>query len=121
MSTFNISGWTLGSSLLALGLNVWQAFICIIIGEILVGLAVTANGLCGGDWHVGFPMINRFVWGLYGSFFPLALRILLSFVWVSSSVLFDYLRAHQGNNSMDVSSGLGLKSFVMFGLSLQNS
>ncbi|KAJ6554889.1 NCS1 nucleoside transporter family [Mycena vulgaris] len=77
----NISGWTTASSLLALGLNVWQSILTVIIGNIIVGFAVALSGLPGGDWHIGFPVINRYVWGMYGSFFPLLMRIMLSFVW----------------------------------------
>ncbi|KAJ7166348.1 NCS1 nucleoside transporter family [Mycena crocata] len=77
----NISGWTTASSLLSLGLNVWQAILAVTIGNIIVGFAVALNGLPGGEWHIGFPVINRYVWGIYGSFFPLLMRIMLSIVW----------------------------------------
>ncbi|KAJ7465096.1 NCS1 nucleoside transporter family [Mycena latifolia] len=75
----NISGWTTASSLLSLGLNVWQAMLTVIIGNIIVGFAVALTGLPGGTWHI-VPS-SRSVWGMYGSFFPLLLRIMLSFVW----------------------------------------
>ena len=42
-------------------------------GEVIVA--------CGAEWHVGFPIYNRFVWGVFGSFFPLLMRITLSSVW----------------------------------------
>ncbi len=81
LTGFNISGWTTASSLLGLGLNVWQAMVSVVIGQLIVGLAVVANGFVGAEWHVGFPVYNRFVWGVFGSFFPLSMRILLSLVW----------------------------------------
>ncbi|KAJ7082975.1 NCS1 nucleoside transporter family [Mycena epipterygia] len=84
----NISGWTTASSLLALGLNVWQALLSVILGNMIVGVAVALNGLPGGDWHVGFPVINRYVWGIYGSFVPLLMRIMLSFVWYGAQTWF---------------------------------
>ncbi|KAJ7465101.1 NCS1 nucleoside transporter family [Mycena latifolia] len=76
----NISGWTTASSVLSLGLNVWQAMLTVIIANIIVGFAVALTGLPGGTWHIGFPVLNRSVWGMYGSFFPLLLRIILSFI-----------------------------------------
>ncbi|KAK7024500.1 hypothetical protein VNI00_016252 [Paramarasmius palmivorus] len=84
----NISGWTTASSLLALGLNVWQAMLTVIIGQIIVGIAVALNGMPGGQWHIGFPVMNRYVWGMYGSFFPLLMRIMLSFVWYGCQTWF---------------------------------
>ncbi|KAF5374313.1 hypothetical protein D9758_004633 [Tetrapyrgos nigripes] len=84
----NISGWVAASSLLALGLNVWQSMLTVIIGNIIVGFAVALNGLPGGEWHIGFPVINRYVWGVYGSFFPLIMRIMLSFVWYGTQTWF---------------------------------
>ena len=81
LTGLNISGWTTASSLLGLGLNVWQAMISVIVGYLIVACAVVGNGFVGAEWHVGFPIYNRFVWGMYGSFFPLLMRILLSLVW----------------------------------------
>lgn len=81
LTNFNIAQWTTASSLLGIGLNVWQAMVSIIVGELIVGFAVVANGLVGAEWHVGFPIYNRFVWGMFGNFFPLLMRITLSIVW----------------------------------------
>ncbi|KAI0325978.1 NCS1 nucleoside transporter family [Cubamyces sp. BRFM 1775] len=88
LTGFNISGWTTASSLLGIGLNVWQAMVSVIVGQIVVGVAVVGNGFVGAEWHVGFPVYNRFVWGMYGSFFPLLMRILLSIVWYGVQLVF---------------------------------
>ncbi|KAH9895754.1 NCS1 nucleoside transporter family [Cubamyces lactineus] len=88
LTGFNISGWSTASSLLGLGLNVWQAMVSVVIGQLIVACAVVANGFVGAEWHVGFPVYNRFVWGLYGSFFPLLMRILLSIVWYGVQLVF---------------------------------
>ncbi|KAI0367930.1 NCS1 nucleoside transporter family [Pilatotrama ljubarskyi] len=88
LTGFNISGWTTASSLLGLGLNVWQALISVVIGYLIVACAVVGNGFVGAEWHVGFPIYNRFVWGVFGSFFPLLMRILLSIVWYGVQLVF---------------------------------
>ncbi|KAJ2995440.1 hypothetical protein NUW54_g7386 [Trametes sanguinea] len=49
---------------------------------------LVANGFVGAEWHVGFPVYNRFVWGVFGSFFPLLMRILLSIVWYGVQLVF---------------------------------
>ncbi|KAH9849118.1 NCS1 nucleoside transporter family [Lenzites betulinus] len=88
LTGFNISGWTTASSLLGIGLNVWQALVSVIIGNLIVAIAVVANGYVGAEWHVGFPVYNRFVWGVFGSFYPLLMRILLSIVWYGVQLVF---------------------------------
>ncbi|ORX40323.1 NCS1 nucleoside transporter family [Kockovaella imperatae] len=84
----NISGWSGGSALLSLGLTVGQSMAVAVIGNLLVATCVVLTGLVGARWHVGFPMWNRMTWGLWGSLFPLANRIILSFTWSSTQAWF---------------------------------
>ncbi|KAF2194343.1 NCS1 nucleoside transporter family protein [Zopfia rhizophila CBS 207.26] len=94
----NISTYLTGSALIPLGLTWWQAFICIAIGNLLATLFVVLNSLPGAYYHgspsrntfqqsslkmgvVGFPVVNRMVWGMWGSQFAIWNRIFLSLVW----------------------------------------
>ncbi|EER25466.1 NCS1 nucleoside transporter family protein [Coccidioides posadasii C735 delta SOWgp] len=77
----NISTYMTGSSLIALGLSWWQAIIAIVIGNLLATAFVVLNSLPGAYYNIGFPVVNRYVWGLYGSQFVIWNRILLSIVW----------------------------------------
>ncbi|KAK2734591.1 hypothetical protein FQN57_001638 [Myotisia sp. PD_48] len=77
----NISTYMTGSSMIALGLLWWQAIIAILVGVALATLFVVLNSLPGAYYHIGFPVVNRYVWGLYGSQFVIWNRILLSVVW----------------------------------------
>jgi nucleobase:cation symporter-1, NCS1 family len=43
--SFNVGGWTTGSSVISLGLNVWQAMLTIIIAHTFVGLVCIAMGV----------------------------------------------------------------------------
>ncbi|KAI1912001.1 hypothetical protein LOZ53_002329 [Ophidiomyces ophidiicola] len=74
----NISTYMTGSSLIGLGLTWWQAIISIVIGNLLATVFVVLNSLPGAYYHIGFPVVNRYVWGLYGSQFVIWNRILLS-------------------------------------------
>ncbi|EFE44577.1 hypothetical protein TRV_00643 [Trichophyton verrucosum HKI 0517] len=76
----NISSYMTGSSLIALGLHWWQAIIAIVIGNLLATLFVVLNSLPGAYYHLGFPVVNRYVWGMYGSQFVIWNRIFLSIV-----------------------------------------
>ncbi|OAL62470.1 NCS1 nucleoside transporter [Trichophyton rubrum] len=62
----NISSYMTGSSLIALGLPWWQAIIAIVIGNLLAAVFVVLNSLPGAYYHLGFPVVNRYVWGMYG-------------------------------------------------------
>lgn len=48
------------------------------IGNILATIFVILNSVPGAYYHIGFPVVNRYVWGMYGSAFVIWNRILLS-------------------------------------------
>jgi NCS1 family nucleobase:cation symporter-1 len=81
LTNTNISTYQVGSSLIALGLKWWQAIIAIIVGNILATVFVVLNSMPGAYYNLGFPVVNRYVWGMYGSAFVIYNRILLSLVW----------------------------------------
>ncbi|KAJ2957515.1 hypothetical protein NQ176_g11240 [Zarea fungicola] len=78
-----ISNWQLGSSLVASGLSVWQTVISVIIGKLIIAAVQVFGGWIGAEWHIGYPILARLLWGVYGSFFAIAQRLLLSFIWYS--------------------------------------
>ncbi|KAM0326992.1 hypothetical protein ACHAQA_006113 [Verticillium albo-atrum] len=84
--SFNIGGWTTGSALIALGLNVWQAMLTVIVGHCLVGLICVLTGAPGAKWHIGFCILQKSIWGMWGAFIPMVQRIMLSFIWYSTQV-----------------------------------
>ncbi|PNS14447.1 Thiamine transporter isoform D [Sphaceloma murrayae] len=84
--SFNIGGWTTGSSLIALGLNVWQCMITVIVGNILVGVFCVLSGAPGAKYHIGFPVIQRSSWGVKGYIFVVVQRVFLACIWFSTQV-----------------------------------
>lgn len=54
--------------------------VIIVANMLIVGFS-TLVAWCGLKWHIGFTIQNRFTWGLRGSYVPLALRVLLNFLW----------------------------------------
>jgi nucleobase:cation symporter-1, NCS1 family len=59
----NISTYQTGSSLIATGLNYWQAIIVILIGNALASTFAVVNSVSGAASHLGFPIVSRSVWG----------------------------------------------------------
>jgi NCS1 family nucleobase:cation symporter-1 len=76
-----VSNWQLGGALVASGLSVWQAMISIILGKCIVAAVAISNGYVGAEWHIGFPVVSRYIWGVRGQFILLVQRIILSLVW----------------------------------------
>ncbi|ODN77201.1 hypothetical protein L202_05723 [Cryptococcus amylolentus CBS 6039] len=81
--SFNIGGYTTGSSLISLGLNVWQSMLVVIIGHIINGFTCVGTGWPGGKYHIGYPILQRAAWGTRGADFVIALRIVLTFTWIA--------------------------------------
>ncbi|KAL7415618.1 NCS1 nucleoside transporter family [Mrakia frigida] len=80
-TSINIGGLTGSASILSLGLSVPQAVACDVIGSVIICAALVANGCQGGKWHIPFAVGNRAGWGVRGSWFVVANRLILSFCW----------------------------------------
>ncbi|TQV94190.1 NCS1 nucleoside transporter family protein [Cordyceps javanica] len=74
----NTTTFITGSALIPLGLSWWQAVICIVVGNLIALAAVLANSMAGPRYHIGFPVISRSIWGMWGSQFTIWNRIFLS-------------------------------------------
>ncbi|CCH41922.1 putative membrane protein [Wickerhamomyces ciferrii] len=83
LMSLSITSWQSCSSLLALGLNVWQSMICIILAKFLIFGIALSHGWGGAVWHVGYPVYGRYTFGMLGSFLALIQRIVLCCVWYS--------------------------------------
>ncbi|OAA69741.1 NCS1 nucleoside transporter family protein [Cordyceps fumosorosea ARSEF 2679] len=77
----NTTTFITGSALIPLGLSWWQAVICIVVGNLIALAAILASSTAGSRYHIGFPVISRSVWGMWGSQFTIWNRIFLSIVW----------------------------------------
>ena len=64
-----------------MGMSWWEAIIAIIAGNIISAILLVLNSLPGAYYHVGFPVVNRSVWGMWGSQFVIWNRIFLSIMW----------------------------------------
>ncbi len=54
--------------------------IATIIGKLIISAVAIFNGWAGAEWHIGFPVFSRVIWGMYGSYLALVQRILLGLV-----------------------------------------
>ncbi|KAI0463634.1 hypothetical protein LJB42_002638 [Komagataella kurtzmanii] len=73
--------WQTCSSLLSLGLSVWESMVIVIISKALIFAVALSHGWGGGVWHVGYPIYGRFSFGIFGSYLAVGQRIVLAIVW----------------------------------------
>ncbi|KAE8163393.1 permease for cytosine/purines, uracil, thiamine, allantoin-domain-containing protein [Aspergillus tamarii] len=76
----SLTNWQLGGSLVASSLSVWQTMVAVILGRTIAAIVAILIGYIGAEWHIGFPVYSRAIWGVFGAFFPTLLRIGLTVV-----------------------------------------
>jgi NCS1 family nucleobase:cation symporter-1 len=81
----SFGNWTLGSSMIGIGLNWWQAIIVIFVSQFISTIAMFFNSRCASVYHIGYPVVARSVFGMWGSFYVVAARAMLAIVCESIS------------------------------------
>jgi NCS1 family nucleobase:cation symporter-1 len=54
---------------------------------------IVLNGRAAATYHIGFPVLSRASWGLYGHYFSVILRALLGIIWGGEDSLDSELSA----------------------------
>lgn len=80
-ATATVSNWYGASAGQALGLSMWESLGCSVAGQILIAVIITLNGRAGAVWHIGFPILNRSAFGIYGAWWPTFNRAVMAIVW----------------------------------------
>lgn len=78
-----MDNWTLGSALIGVGMVWWQAIVGIFIAQFIGAAASALNSHCAEMYHIGFPMVARSVFGMYGSFYAVGARAVLAAIYYS--------------------------------------
>lgn len=68
--SFNINTWMISASMIVGGLSWWQSWLCVWIGYAISGFFVTLTGRIGATYHIGFPVVSRSSFGIWGSLWP---------------------------------------------------
>lgn len=77
----SFGNWTLGSTMVGLGLNWWEAIIVIFVSQSISSVAMFFNSRCASAYHIGYPVVARSVFGMWGSFYVVAARACLAVIW----------------------------------------
>ncbi len=101
----------------------WQSVIAIVLGKLIISAVAIANGYVGAEYHIGFAVALRYIWGVYGQYLALVQRIVLSLVWFSvqswtgglciQNVLSAVFSSYQHmDNHFPASANLNTKQFI---------
>lgn len=77
----NINTWMISATAIELGLNWWEAWICVWVGYLICGILVATTGRPGAVYHISFPVLSRSSFGTWGSLWPILNRSVLACVW----------------------------------------
>ncbi|KAH6632559.1 permease for cytosine/purines, uracil, thiamine, allantoin-domain-containing protein [Chaetomium tenue] len=79
--SFNINTWMISSSMIVGGLSWWQSWLCVWIGYSISGCFICLTGRIGATYHIGFPVVSRSSFGIWGSLWPVFNRAAMACVW----------------------------------------
>lgn len=52
------------------GLAWWQAWLCVWIGYAIAACFIVLTGRIGATYHIGFPVVGRSSFGIWGCLWP---------------------------------------------------
>jgi nucleobase:cation symporter-1, NCS1 family len=79
----SFGNWTLGSTMIGIGLNYWQSILVIFLSQFISSLAMLFNSRCASVYHIGYPVVARSVFGMWGSYYYVGARAVLAIIWYS--------------------------------------
>ncbi|KAK4228873.1 putative uracil permease [Podospora fimiseda] len=79
--SFNINTWMISASMIVGGLSWWQSWLCVWIGYAISGFFIVLTGRIGATYHIGFPVVARSSFGIWGSLWPVFNRAAMACIW----------------------------------------
>ncbi|KAK4243579.1 permease for cytosine/purines, uracil, thiamine, allantoin-domain-containing protein [Corynascus novoguineensis] len=79
--SFNINTWMISSSMIVGGLSWWQSWLCVWIGYAISGCFICLTARIGATYHIGFPVVSRSSFGIWGSLWPVFNRAAMACIW----------------------------------------
>jgi NCS1 family nucleobase:cation symporter-1 len=73
--------WSLGSTMIGIGLNWWMAILVIFASQLISSIAMFFNSRCASVYHIGYPVVARSVFGMWGSYYFVGARAALAVIW----------------------------------------
>ena len=90
-----IPTYMLASSLIAGGMNWWQAILTIFLGNVIVLIPMVLNAHAGTKYGIPFPVFARASFGLQGTHLPCLLRAIVGCGWFGIQTWIGGAATHQ--------------------------
>ena len=90
-----IPTYMLASSLIAGGMNWWQAILTIFLGNVIVLVPMVLNAHAGTKYGIPFPVFARASFGLLGTHLPCLLRAIVACGWFGIQTWIGGAATHQ--------------------------
>lgn len=87
--SWNVTTWSIGASLIAVGATVRDALLVVFFANSLSAAVMVLNGFAASRYHVGYPVLSRASFGIYGQYFVVVLRSVLGVVWGGVQLYFE--------------------------------
>ncbi|KAH8653799.1 allantoin permease [Xylariales sp. PMI_506] len=87
--SWNVSTWSIGSSLVTVGASVRDALLVVFFANLLSAAVMVLNGYAASRYHVGYPVLSRAGFGIYGQYFVVVLRSVLGIIWGGVQLYFE--------------------------------
>ncbi|KAE8158969.1 permease for cytosine/purines, uracil, thiamine, allantoin-domain-containing protein [Aspergillus tamarii] len=121
--SINFTNWTLGSSMIGIGLSWWQSIVVIFVSQLICSIAMAFNSRAASVYHIGYPCVARSVFGMWGSYYFVGARAVMAVIWYGVQVyygaeyMYNILRAIFGHHFTDIPNRLptsaGITSSLM--------
>lgn len=67
--------------MVGIGLNWWQSILVVFGSQVISSIAMAINSREGEVYHIGYPIVSRSVFGLYGAYYVVVARAILAVVY----------------------------------------
>ena len=59
----------------------WQSILVIFASQLISSIAMFFNSRCASVYHIGYPVVARSVFGMWGSYYFVGARAALAVIW----------------------------------------
>jgi len=87
--SWNVSTWSVGAAIINLGATIRDALLIVLFANLLSAVVIVLNGRAAARYHVGYPVLSRLSFGLYGEYFVIILRSILGIIWGGVQMYFE--------------------------------
>ncbi|MCL6444805.1 MAG: NCS1 family nucleobase:cation symporter-1 [Alicyclobacillus sp.] len=77
----NIFNYEVAASLIALGMNIWEALLTIFVADLILMIPLGLNGYVGTRFGIPFPVFARLAFGVFGANIPALIRAFVAIGW----------------------------------------